>query len=99
MDVPSASAYVLYPCKAIRKGCGTHVHLMVWQRHRNRGLCSSHPGFGLDSKTQSQFLNSTSEVQMSDIDEMEETNAFANWEKGGLHGNALFPFLHDYIHK
>lgn len=42
---------------------------------------------------------SIAQVQMSDIDKMEEINVFANWEKGRLCGNALFPFLHNYIHK
>lgn len=87
------------PCEAIGKGHATHVHVMVRQKHRNRGVCRSHPGFGLVSETQTQFLNCTSEAQMSDIDKMEETHGFVNWEKGGLHGNASFPFLHDYIHK
>lgn len=72
---------------------------MVRQKHRNRGMFRGLPGFGLDSETQSQFLNSTSEVPMSDMDKMKETNVFANWEEGGLHGNASFPFLHDYTHK
>lgn len=56
------------------------------------GCAGVPPGFELDSKTQSQFLNSTSEAQMSDFDKMEETNVFANWEKGVVHGNASFPF-------
>lgn len=85
------------PCEAFRKGRATHVHLMVRQKHRNRGVCRSHSGFGLDSEIQSQFLSCICEAQMSDIDKMEETNVFANWEKGGLHGNASFPFLCDYI--
>lgn len=57
------------------------MHLMVRQKHRNRGMFRGLPGFGLDSETQSQFLNSTSEVPMSDMDKMKETNVLQTGRK------------------
>lgn len=99
IEILSPCVYVLYSWKAIRKLYAAHIHLMIRQKHRNRRMCRSLPGFGLDFETQLQFLNSTSEVWMSNLDRMEETNVFANWEKEGFHGNASFPFLCHCTHK